>query len=732
MLKKVQKFTVLFVVAAGVIPQQTSPNIWDSHQAPAKFSQIVMKSILSGGVGGAAALVISKMVQKGAHDTWQRHGTSVGVVGLLTGVITYLSCKDNTPEMWLTQFFTKFNEVTFHPALSKTNLDNAAWIKAQGSIEELEELQRSLTRACSDIPKLLRVVDILLSIGLDEFRPETIVELRANKEVLIELNNLALTRHGLISVTVDYEHFQQLYARIKRAGVLVGGTGYAWLESCGVRQSFKHLRQELADLNGLFTRIDGILKRLSVAGAQPILTVDQKLELARRIPQLSRRRERCTVRLAYVTARADYEDFSYYYSVCVRDPVLQVAGIFGDDDAWFMRHGSQRNLLDVTRDLKRRSYDLQQGISLAHRLVKSSNLQYFSAAEQSQIHTMSRVLQDLLALCEERQHMVLGLQAIDDFVAEYAHVMSNGLTQESVRGASDLSWMQISRSVQWPLEDVCDRLRACKSDLSRVLQLGEDVMYSSKVQKLSFSRKNMVKTRMDGLRRAINLVEQRLTFVLHSTMYAEEVAKKRSLETYRQEELVREQRAREEARQREAQQRAAERERQRQELERALTQQGTPSEPSAPPADQQLDACFCGDDIQPNDRYVLSCPCKNVFYHKDCINRWVGPNKKCPHCRTAVTLTDVQKYTAPANPTPTAPPVQPQPAIPVPPAPIVEVEECYLCMDSDNVADCTTASCDCTVKKPACRSCLQEWFSTHNTCPRCQKTGATIVPFVRS
>ena len=333
--------------------------------------------------------------------------------------------------------------------------------------------------------------------------------------------------------------------------------------------------------------------------------------------------------------------------------------------------------------------------------------------------------------------MVVGLQKIEDFVVEYTHGMTNRLAQESSIGGSDLSWMQLSRNAEWPLEEVCVRLRTLRTELSKTLQQGESLARSSDLQRLSESRKNVVKSRIDSLKRAINLVDQRLTFIQHSTMYAEEVAKKRSIETARQEERERERRAREEAAQRAADERARELDHYRQaqaDVSTPHTQSTTNPAPSAPPA---LESCFCGDDIPAGQEYVLSCLCKNSFYHRDCIQRWVASSKTCPTCRMRAAVADIKKYQAsqvivsPAV-TPTAPPVSPQPAPVASTVPAVEAEVCYICEDDESVADCTTANCDCTVKKAACRTCLQSWLAARKTCPRCQKSGATLAPFVRA
>ena len=177
--------------------------------------------------------------------------------------------------------------------------------------------------------------------------------------------------------------------------------------------------------------------------------------------------------------------------------------------------------------------------------------------------------------------------------------------------------------------------------------------------------------------------------------------------------------------------------------------------PTAPPAIDHADAvvdqaqvgeCFCGDGVLPNDAFVLNCPCKNSFYHKDCIRNWVTQSKKCPTCRAIVTLADIMRKdfsqsavveTQPAlipnsEVQPTPPSVtEPTTVLAAPqPLPAVTVQidadrECYFCMEVDG--DCTTANCDCTVKKAACRECLQEWLDAHHTCPRCQKEGATLI-----
>ena len=149
-----------------------------------------------------------------------------------------------------------------------------------------------------------------------------------------------------------------------------------------------------------------------------------------------------------------------------------------------------------------------------------------------------------------------------------------------------------------------------------------------------------------------------------------------------------------------------------------------------------LETCFCGDEIPVDKMYKLDCSCKTSFYHADCIKKWVRASKTCPTCRSTMTVADIQRVGAFKPVAPEAPrpaPVKPLVSVPTTqvttpaPAPVAEAEECYLCLDSDNVADCTTANCDCTVKKAACRACLQDWINRNHTCPNCRKTGATVV-----
>lgn len=765
-MKNIQKYVCLLAAISSILPiAGASPAIWDLHKEPSRFSSIMFKS-LAGGAGGVVfAAVLAALAQS------KKNIKSICAAGCLGGVVcgglTYAACRSNTPEVWLAQFFAKFNEVSSYEFLARSEQSNREWVRSQGSLLQLEALLRLLRKVCVDIPKLERVVDVLISIGLDEFRPETLVDLRANKEQLDKLYNLAMTRCAWISTTVDYEKFQHLHAQLMHAPVLAYSLRNEWMRDINGTRSFKDLQKELSDLQVSFVSIDSIVTRLQSPESRFVLTGDEQSLLAQALPTVVVLRDRCADRLAYVSARADYQDFNELYYASTGDPVVQISGVFGDDEAWLKLNGVQRSLFEVTRDLNRRIRDLKKGLEISQRLLKAPLAAHFSSSETSEINGRFFVLRDLLAMCRERQRIVVGLQKIEDFLVEYTYGMANRLAQESSFGQSDLSWMQFSRNAEWPLEDVCTRLRVLKADLLKTLRQGESLVRSSDLRSLSESRRNVVNARIEALKRAINLVEQRLVILLNSTIYAEEVAKKRSLETAQQEQLDRARQAREAAALRAAEERAHSREEYRQAQQRALTELLAPGtlepQPLVPSAPSLLESCFCGDDILPGQEYVVSCSCKKSFYHQECITRWVDSSQTCPTCRARVTIADVKKYEKPQElpvvlPTapplevlpafvvPTAPPAVQQPAIqapvasPVTPQPQdqapatqdAEAEECYLCLDSDNIADCTTANCACTVKKPACRVCLQAWLDARHTCPRCQKTGAILVPFVKA
>jgi hypothetical protein len=256
------------------------------------------------------------------------------------------------------------------------------------------------------------------------------------------------------------------------------------------------------------------------------------------------------------------------------------------------------------------------------------------------------------------------------------------------------------------------------------------------------------------LQQALELANQRIMFVRHSAVYAEEVRVKQArLEAQRLEQIVREAQERRDREQREHQAAAA--------AHHVVVPTAPPAEavvvpvvivPTAPPmsavispavmpvvsavVQNSVGECFCGDEVNAADAYVLSCSCKTSVYHKDCIRQWVQQSKNCPTCRAVATLADVAKKSevlivaevvpAVQQPQPSAPPATPEaPAVVAPAIAQDDDRECYLCMDS--VGDCTTSNCDCTVKKAACRACLQSWLSAQHTCPRCQKQGATLV-----
>ncbi len=750
MAKKVQKILCLLAVVASMTPGSVKASqIWEQHEAPTKFANIVAASLLSGCFGGVVGGVGGYVLQSGT----KRKGPAVisaTVVGLLSATVAYLAHKNNTPAEWLKQFFAKFYEVSTSRLLAQPDLDVAQWVANQGSLDDLEGVLVELRRICADIPKLQRVAVLLLEQGLDEFGPETVVDLRANGEQLSAMLRLAQRRCVWVATKVDYGNCIKLYEQVKSAQVLSIANRDEWMREHGVQRSFADLKRELTQLSTAFVSLDDILKRLSSVEALEVLTAEQKTILTRCIPSIMRRKERCDVRLGYVVARADYEEFNNIFHTNERASVLQVGGMFRDPDAWFMTLGFKRSLGIVALELNACARDLQRGLDIAQRLHKSSMARHFSYREMEEMRQRSRLMEGLLAICTERKVIVECLRKLENFAAECESVLTEPLAKERV--ASDLSWMHPQVITEWPLEFICEQLRAIKNDLERVLKRGEDLARGYEYSRLSDGQKMAHDARLAALKSALKIVENRLMFVLHSTEYATEVAKKRSLETYRREQLERERLARAEAREREAAQREQERERQRKAEEAAFAAQRP--EPTAPPVvtpqqqGQALETCFCGDEIPADKMYQLGCACKTSFYHEDCIKRWVASSKTCPTCRARASVQDVKKYaqgsdqasaqTVPQAAATSVPQVVSAPALATAPSvpvsqsttPVAEAVVCYICEDDENLADSTTANCDCTVKKPACRSCLQAWLASRHTCPRCQKAGATLIPFV--
>lgn len=53
---------------------------------------------------------------------------------------------------------------------------------------------------------------------------------------------------------------------------------------------------------------------------------------------------------------------------------------------------------------------------------------------------------------------------------------------------------------------------------------------------------------------------------------------------------------------------------------------------STPPLNEECIICFL--DLEPAQQIVsISCPCKNYFYHKTCIQSWFKNHSTCPVCR---------------------------------------------------------------------------------------------------
>ena len=801
MKRNMNKWMLVAALVLGLLPNFAfAKNVWDAHQEPSSSFSMVGKTTAAGLIGALCGFALGSVAQN------SKTKPMCALVGaLLAGALAHRYEASNKPEVWLQQFLTRFHELSIDNLLSDSNNSPSQWLVSTYGSSNLESLALSLKSKSTEIQKLKNVCDILLALGVAEFRVETVVDLKEYRQQLNGFEVLAKARYMWVSTIVDYEEFSKFYTKLSKVPVL-SSASESWMLEGGRRVPFSVLKETLEDLSLSFARVEVLAKRLLTGERQALLSDEQRTSILGRYERLASRSVRCRQRLEYSAARADLDVFNQRFGACVNTPVLLLSGNV-NDESWLMQNSSVRHLNDVARDLQSSLVDLEREVARSQGFLKSSSMRHFSSEEASEIASKALVLKDLVSLCRERQRVVRGLQKIESFGKEYTNVMAPRVVQEGLLGRSDLSWMNVDRNIQWPLEHVCTLLKDSKKELSKILERGLDVGRSLDVQALSDSRRNALMNQVSNLQRALVLVDQRLLFVTHSTMYADERNRKKALELEAQQRELREkqenirhmeQQVKDQADRQRREREAVEQERvrlqQQRELDlvaveqRARNQQQNYQDnlvhkvqlektvavepktiapkPSSPPVQNvPLESCFCGDEIPSGSMYKLDCSCKSSFYHRDCIKKWVQNSKTCPTCRLRVTLADIQrvgafKPVAPEIPKPapialvnslkteqkTQVPLSsiPQkpveqvsvqkpsvPQAPVAPVVVVEPDECYLCMDSDNVADSTTANCDCTVKKPACRACLQDWLARNHTCPNCRKSGATLVPYVK-
>ena len=750
--------------------------VWDNNDAPATFKRRAMVAgswALGGGLlgGGAGSVFFGK---KYANM----------LVGFLSaavlGVNRFLSYK-NTPEAWLRDFSLAFDELAQLPLLASGN----TWFCEDDLLVGAESLQISLRQAAVKITRLREVARILSGRKLlraDDLRPNA----------LRDLHDLCSKRLLQVSVLVDFKAFHRSYDSFFGAEVLKSGPHHgSWMMKHGNKRSYPALAEAFGRADGHLHKIKDTASRLLGAEYAAFLTAADREDLSKKMHEIRTLEPLFVERSEFVLAHVRLENFNEAHRKLAPLGELNVAASVGDAwlNVHALRSGERFSLNDVQAQFDRIGTDLNASLSMGESLLREPQARYFSHDERSVIVAKVLAIKELRTVFNERQRILRGLLLVEAFDARYAVVMQPSVLRQSSFGANDLSWMQMPGSVVWPLQKVHQFLEASKKDVAALYRVGTDLLENPDFRVLSPTIKADCWSRVTNLQQMMALIDMRLLFLCNSTMYAQEVLAKLAQEEL-QRERARQERARQElqrhqaavrrederlARELDRQQRETQREEERvaQERERIrLAQMPRPSAPpmdapfvqpvpSAPPAEpkvptpvvrpsapapqQTLQSCFCGDDIPADKMYKLNCSCKSSFYHVDCIKKWVKDSKTCPTCRARVTLADIQKVGAftpvapevpkPAPVKPVQPTVAPAPAVPTSaPAPVqvpvapVEAEECYLCLDSDNVADCTTGNCDCTVKKAACRACLQDWLNRNHTCPNCRKTGAALVP----
>jgi len=763
--KKIKNYLLLAVLGAnlfvGASPFVHRDAIWNHKKLPTTFYGRLAKVGLVGSIAGLLAMLAPKKAPFGIAALF------------ISAAATWKLTSGNTVDDWMNDLSKAVENVSTHSLLQQSAFDGNRW---QASNSGITDLQLRLKEVGDDLGKLISVVRLLLDCRAGELS-------KAQKDTLLKvshdlnaLNVVHEQRYAWVLAAADYDTFLEQFTFVSRAPELISQDDFSWMYSAsGVRKPFGALVANLKKLKNSIDCMKDVSNKLLGREHERVVRESVLHDVTIKMQQIIEIKKLCDVRLLYASAHYDHERLGEKYSSIVRSGVCAQSPL--DDESW-MKHGAVfRDLSALACDLRDSKILFEEIIRIGDSLLRQDVSIYFSEQELSDIYAKTEKSREMIKICLQRIKTITGLQLIQNFNAQVVPVLSAAVLRE---GGS--RWMDATSANSWPLDGLLQLLSASRDAITECISAGSQVSLNADVRALKNTYIVELQKTINSLQRALELTNQRILSIKHSAAYAQEVQAKKDYEhALRQEEIRRREEKRRlenERRQREEQQRQ---DRIRQERERLYQQQQpvptappmqvsspqalTPA-PTAPPMDvpvvcpavvptapstidqtvqvvdqPEVGECFCGDGVLPNDAYVLNCSCKNSFYHKDCIRDWIKNKPTCPTCRATVTLADVMKkdfsqpvvvpQSAPVTNPSVQPAVTPVTVVPaaqvVPVAPTLQVDadrECYFCMEVDG--DCTTANCDCTVKKAACRECLQEWLDAHHTCPRCQKEGVTL------
>jgi hypothetical protein len=767
--KKIKNYLLLVVLGANLFVGGSSfvskDAIWNNNKLPSTFYGRLTKISL---VGFFTAFVSWRL----AGLKFKESSTFLGFLATSVSIAAAWNLSSgNTVDVWMNDLLKGVEAVATHSLLQQSAFDGNRWY---ASNTEIADLQLRLKEVGDDLARLISVTRVLLDCRAREFSKHQKDSLLKLSDNLNKLNFLHEYRYAWVLAAADYDTFLEQFGFVVRAGVLSEGDN--WMigsDPSGARRfvrfSFNELVFQLKKVKSLVECLEDLSAKLLGAAHANVVKESVVMDVREKMKTLAELKKLCLARLAYSVSRENYEQLNSKYSKVLTSGVSAQSPI--DDESWMKSGLVYRDLNVLAQSLKDNKILFEEIISIGDSLLRQDSAIHFSEQELSAIYVKTEKSRELIRFCLQRMKIISVMQLVQGFNREVASLLADQVLSE--HGSV---WKNATSGQSWPLEALLQRLNASRDSVSACMSRGAQISLNQDLRVLKNSYILELQKTMSALSYALDVANQRIMFIKNSVAFAQEGQEKIAYEHALRQEKIRK---KEEARRLEAERRQLqEQQRQdriRQERERLYQQQqpaptAPPMDvqplchaptPTAPPMDIQFTSptivstappaivgqpevgeCFCGDDVLQNDAYVLNCSCKNSFYHKDCIQDWIKNKPTCPTCRAAVTLADVVKkdFSQPVVVAQSAPvtnpavqsAVTPVTVVPaaqvVPAAPTLQVDadrECYFCMEVDG--DCTTANCGCTVKKAACRECLQEWLDAHHTCPRCQKEGATLV-----
>ncbi|MBM3894725.1 hypothetical protein FJ366_03985 [Candidatus Dependentiae bacterium] len=721
--------------------------VWAHNKLPSTRMERLVKGLGAFLGGGGLSYFIASLRYSAVAKT--RIGLTL--LGALVGAFSYSKISaGNTVDIWVDNFSKEFARLNNAEELSPQAFDGTSW---QLPFIGLADVLLRLKNIGNELAELVRVAGLLLDCRSSEMTNDQLQCLKVGLVRLADLQKICGQRYAWVAAAVDYQEFSRLYNAVFGAPELMETSGDSWMRSAaGDLKTYESLVHRLQGLKNSLVCMQDVANNLLGVVHAATIKAEVKADVLNKMYRYPRLKDLCESRLAFCRAQFQYESLCSEYYVLVHSLVLQQSPV--DDEAWMKRFGLLYDVALLGSELNEAKNTAEQIILQGDGLLKRDVVIHLTQSQVADISVKVLASRDLLKVILQRQKIVAALILVKEFNEEYARLVSLPVVAFGRQVQTDLSWMQVTQGQEWPLEAVLKLLEDVKKDFLYCIARSERLLRKPELSSLKDSYILEIHHKVGLLQQALDLVNQRILFVRHSALYAQELQAKQA----RAEALLLERNRRE------AEERARREQQERDRLNQLQAQQRPavqvvvptappldevqpvgilPVTPTAPPLDEYIEPvlpagnansfeCFCGDSVPENEVYVLACSCKNSGYHKDCIRQWVNQSKNCPTCRARVTLADIFKKNDSTVAQPVVAPVVPS----APPAqevlsaqPVSDAQdddrECYLCMDA--VGDCTTANCDCTVKKAACRACLQEWINSHHTCPRCQKQGATLI-----